>query len=351
MRIRFVVVPLLALLCSCVTRNWYTPASSTPRLLPPEIAFTDLNGPAGRGGNLFVVLRLEDGEELVFMLDTGSPVTVLDKSLAPKLGERVGKGEAFFPLHDRREPAGIYRAPAIYLGNTRLLTGRWVITEDLVAMTGGPLNGILGMDCLQFYCLQLDFAQNTLRFLDFNGARGPDLGRPFPMIFSKSGPVQVSIPGDFFGSAYGTSQIDTGDPWDGAATSNLLHKAVHAHTADWVKPFDPVGHYKALFPELTFAGEKHSNIVLHVHDRHMIGLRFLARHLVTFDFPRHMMYLKRTSVAPLTDPSSLSPSSSTPVGRRSSESRLRIERDQQWLNVRARMGNPDSALPYSAITR
>jgi hypothetical protein len=295
------MVLLLALLCSCVTRNWYTPASSTPRIVPPEIAFTDLNGPAGRGGNLFLTLRFEDREELVFMVDTGSPVTVLDQSLAPRLGERVATGEAFFPLHKRREPAGIYRAPPIYLGNTRLLTGRWIITEDLVAMTGGPLNGILGMDCLQHYCVQLDFAENALRFLDLNGPLRPDLGRPFPMIFSKSGPLEVSVQGDFFGTPYGTSQIDTGDPWDGAATSNLLHKAVYAKTAEWAKPVDPDGHAKAHFPEATFASESYNDVVLHVHYRNMIGLRFLARHLVTLDFPRHVMYLKHTD-SPLSEP-------------------------------------------------
>lgn len=300
MPVRFVACfVFLALLCSCVTQNWYAPAPSIPRLLPNEIAFTELNGTAGRGGNLFLTLRLADGQELAFMVDTGSPVTVLDKSLAPRLGERVAPGEAFFPLHERREPAGIYRAPAIYLGNTRLLTGRWVITENLAALAGGPLDGILGMDCLQFYSVQLDFSQNMLRFLDLNAPQLPDLGQRFPMIFSESGPLEVSVPGDFFGAAYGTSQIDTGDPWDGAATSNLLHQAVHVHTADWSKPVDPTRPHKAHFPQVTFAGETYGDVVLHAHGRNIIGLRFLARHLVTLDFPRRTMYLKRTSVGPL----------------------------------------------------
>ena len=34
-----------------------------------------------------------------------------------------------------------------------------------------------------------------------------------------------------------------------------------------------------------------------------VGLRFLARHLVTLNFPKRMMYLKRTSVGPLIDES------------------------------------------------
>jgi len=33
----------------------------------------------------------------------------------------------------------------------------------------------------------------------------------------------------------------------------------------------------------------------------LLGLRFLARHLVTFDFPKGMMYLKPTSRGPLLD--------------------------------------------------
>jgi hypothetical protein len=32
-----------------------------------------------------------------------------------------------------------------------------------------------------------------------------------------------------------------------------------------------------------------------------IGLRFLARHLVTFNFPKRMLYLKRVSIDPLAE--------------------------------------------------
>jgi len=39
---------------------------------------------------VFVTLRLADGEKLLFLLDTGRPNTVLDKSLEPKLGKRLG---------------------------------------------------------------------------------------------------------------------------------------------------------------------------------------------------------------------------------------------------------------------
>jgi len=33
----------------------------------------------------------------------------------------------------------------------------------------------------------------------------------------------------------------------------------------------------------------------------LLGLQFLARHLITLNFPKRIMYLKRTSVGPLID--------------------------------------------------
>src|SRR6266705_4634671 len=81
----------LLLLCSCITRNawpsWYGDNSIRPDL-PPEVSF---NQSAGRGEHLLVTLRSEGGEEMLFALDTGMPVTLLDKYLEPRLGKRVAR--------------------------------------------------------------------------------------------------------------------------------------------------------------------------------------------------------------------------------------------------------------------
>src|SRR5512147_1069796 len=74
-------------LCSCAT----TPESSSispATVLPADVT---LNEDAGRGGWIIVMLRLESGEELPFIVDTGASGTLLDKSLEPKLGKRSGK--------------------------------------------------------------------------------------------------------------------------------------------------------------------------------------------------------------------------------------------------------------------
>jgi len=73
----------LWLLCSCAPlRNRDTDYSIRPAL-PAEVFFN-------KGGQIYVTVRVENGEEGLFSVDTGSPITILDKSLEAKLGKRLG---------------------------------------------------------------------------------------------------------------------------------------------------------------------------------------------------------------------------------------------------------------------
>src|SRR5690348_6262573 len=74
---RFGIFLSLWLLCSCATER------SGRRQLPQDV---DLSRDAGRGSLIFVNLHLKSGEELPFIVDTGSCGTLFDKSLVPKLG-------------------------------------------------------------------------------------------------------------------------------------------------------------------------------------------------------------------------------------------------------------------------
>src|SRR2546430_314990 len=79
----------------------------------------------------------------------------------------------------RRATAASYKAPELYLGGIQLRIGKKVSTID---WNGGA--GILGMDCLQHYCIQLDFAAGKLRFLDPEHLKTEDLGQAFPITIS-----------------------------------------------------------------------------------------------------------------------------------------------------------------------
>src|SRR6185436_15312980 len=137
---------------------------------PPLPADVTMNKEAGHGGCLIVKATLESGEELPFLVDTGTPLTLLDKSLAPRLGERLAS-LTFSMLKSGKQKCGVYAAPKLYLGNVPLMTGRRVVTYDfkrLSARAGCDIKGILGMDCLGHYCIQLDFEAGKMRFLDAN---------------------------------------------------------------------------------------------------------------------------------------------------------------------------------------
>src|SRR2546425_3715450 len=81
----------LVLLSSCATAPIWFPADSIRPPLPTEIS---LNKGAGRGDNLFVTLRLDTGEELLFLVDTGSPCTVFDRPLSQNWGSGLGRRKA-----------------------------------------------------------------------------------------------------------------------------------------------------------------------------------------------------------------------------------------------------------------
>ena len=106
-------------LCSRVMADSISPQ------LPADVA---MNEEAGRGGWLIVMLHLQSSEDLPFIVDTGCPTTLFDRSLEPKLGKRLDTKTVW--MLNGKQQAGIYEAPKLYLGSTPLMTGSNVFTSD-----------------------------------------------------------------------------------------------------------------------------------------------------------------------------------------------------------------------------
>ena len=285
----------LAFLCSCATRN------SNPLQLPPDVT---MNKDAGRGGLLLVTFRLADGEKLPLVVDTGAPITGFDKSLEPKLGRRLDTGT--FWNFGVPQKVGVYAAPKLYLGKSPLrMTGTNVFTFDrnkLADHDWFPFMGFLGMDVLQNYCLQLDFAAGKIRFLDDEHVDKKNWGQPFPL--TDIGDGCFSIAENLSGMKGLGSVIDTGCNSSGWLRPELFQQ--------WTNQ-DSAADAKVRFPDGVLGGEIYHDLDFHALDAKLlstndthtslngIGLRVLAQNLVTFDFPNRTMYLKRTSKWPLVD--------------------------------------------------
>jgi hypothetical protein len=258
----------LLLLSSCAT-------SPPPAVIVPATdlpAAVNINKDAGRGGMLFVTLRLDDGTEAPFMLDTGAGGTLFNKSLESKLGKR--RGTERMTVWGGTGKASYYAAPRLYLGNTRLMTGRNVLIGDLPHQAG-----ILGMDCLQHYCIQLDFAAGKMRFLKPGQVNAAELGTAFPLTFR--GNLPFIHHGGLLGKSGTNLLIDMGCRIDGLEEKSAI-KGLAQILPDCV--WDG-----ATYTDVEIAAVEHANV---------LGLRFFARHLVTLDFPNRTIYLKQTSIGP-----------------------------------------------------
>ena len=235
-----------------------------------------MNKSAGRGGPLTVKLRMESGEEMGFIVDTGSPGTVFDKSLERKLGKRLGT-MPMSRIGGREQKAGIFPAPKIYLGSTELMTDARVFSYDFKQQ---PM-GILGMDCLQHYCVQLDFEAGRIRFLGADQVKGDGLGKAFPLTFARVGGANDGFirPEICLGTLVGNSgtrmAIDLG-----CGPEGLVERGTNKFGG-------------VFLPEYVWAGVTYTNLIFGAPGHaNALGLRFLARHLVTLDFPRQTLYLK-----------------------------------------------------------
>ncbi len=265
----------LLLLCSCSTQPCVVPA----KRLPTEVS---MNKEAGRGEHLMVMLKFK-GEELPFLVDSGAPVTTFDKSLEGKLGAGYGSTTIQLASGGAKQQTKFYSAPELYLGETRLALGRFVCTYD---SNRRPM-GILGMDCLQHYCVQLDFEAGKVRFLDSGNLRINELGRCFPLTI-KNGYPMIESAGLISQST--NPLIDLGCNVDAAVD-------LGTNRLDGV-----------YLPECQWNDQKYSDVIVaSVKRANLIGMRFLARHLVTLDFPNRRVFLKQTRSDMINEPEAESP--------------------------------------------
>ena len=297
---RIVLSCALALLLSPVLRCSGSDDDSIDPPLPPDVA---INKYAGRLDFLLISLRSDTGKDLLFVVDTGSPITLLSKSLEPTLGNRLGTAECW--SFTSKQESGIYPAPKLFLAGTQLLTGTNVYTYNFTQLncrSHHDINGILGMDCLRHYCIQLDFESRKLKFLTPGQVNDAASGQSFDLTFSsqdQSGTNMIRPYIRHVGLLGGTNLnclIDTGYNTDGRVAAGQINGHFLTRATHFVLPF-----MELRLPECVWEGHTYTHLIVgKSKEANILGLRFLARHLVTLDFPNRKMYLECRTIGPLT---------------------------------------------------
>ncbi|MCP4261621.1 MAG: PDZ domain-containing protein [Planctomycetes bacterium] len=269
-----------------------------------------------------ILLPVEfNGKEYLFELDTGSSHTLFDISLKDKLGKpnKIVKGKT---------PAGLmkftlYNAPEAFLGPLNIKDCRTVTVlnlEQASSALGRKIHGIIGMNFLKKYVVRIDFDKGMVSFLKstnegiFSFLRRqknehPDWGQEIPIKY-KHIPSVPYIKGNVDGNKV-DFLIDTG-------LKHHIHNSPVNHLRGWLesKTFKKVaskiqfenklnmlitarGKAPSDFINSTMVGRfsigslEYKDVFFDQSDNSSLGMPFLSRHLITFDFPNQKMYLKQ----------------------------------------------------------
>jgi hypothetical protein len=264
------------------------------------------------------------GKEYLFQLDTGASTTMFDISLRDKLPAPKGTAKV-------KTPSGIiecelFDAPRAFLGPLSWKGTVGVVDfEHISSANKRKRHGTIGMDFLKEYCVQIDFDKGVVSFLKSKPDRGifsflrlrpsknkhpewgerisirDDSGSGIPHIAAKAEGVNLDFKID---SGYihlvGRPDLPFAN-YTGQLESRVLNKLRSKINFESEQSLRTTGKGKdsfdsgkgAIVSRFSIGALEYKDAVFREGGESVLGMGFLSRHFVTFDFPNDKMYLKR----------------------------------------------------------
>jgi hypothetical protein len=237
-------------------------------------------------------------KEFTFLVNTGLVTSAIDDGLQKSLelprmrvevrGKRGGQV---------REHFGGLEAT---LGNIPLELPAGVETADYAALRDRldlECQGEIGMDVLQRYIMQIDFDQGILRFLTSLPPSPGEMFRITPLGGEGGAPtIAATIPG----IPSEKFVVSTGRAGSALELRNELFSELveqqQVRILDKDKGITRSGSRLYQFGRLDAVqvGKfRHEGLIVNGSEQNAISLSYLARYVVTFDFPRNKLYLKK----------------------------------------------------------
>ncbi|MGB2807844.1 MAG: aspartyl protease family protein [Sedimentisphaerales bacterium] len=251
---------------------------------------------AKSGGPILLPVTFIDKEHL-FVLDTGSSHTVYDTSLRHELGE-VKKIEKALTLGSPIK-AEIFDAPEAFLGPLNLKDSNEVSCLDLKMLSlidGNTISGIIGMNFLKKYVIQIDFDQGTLSFLQPVEGQNTDWGIELLLKYDRLGWPHITS--DILDNINVNFVIDTGSNSTGALASDIFDKFISEkklNTSEslFATASGVIQNRECRIDSISVGSFEYEELIFSEANWSHLGLLFLSRHTVTFDFPNSRIYLRK----------------------------------------------------------
>jgi hypothetical protein len=244
-----------------------------------------------------IVLPVTIGKKnYLFWLDTGASVDLLDKSLKGELGNY--RDTQVVETAKDRVALESYEPPPMRLGTVSLPIEHGVGACDLGEMrkvSGWDIYGVLGMDSLKHYVVQIDFDDGELRLYPPNTKDG-GWGESFPIYANRGGIPEIKM---IFDDVPFTFMVDTG--CSGLHVEDHLfrwldnnNEILFSGKSQCCTTFGQKTERKTWVMDRLCAGSFERRKIICVEgNENRLGLSYLSRFQVTFDFPNGTLILKK----------------------------------------------------------
>lgn len=286
----------------CFDKAFAEPPGAEPSR-PTILAEFDID----QGGAPLMIPAVISGKTYRLMLDTGAAFSVLHVAHRAALGQAVGKV-------DTETLAGevevdLFRVRNMQIGALTLAKFYDMSCIPLHAFKdaqGKTIDGLLGMDVLRDFVIEIDFDAGKLRFCK----SAVEAGRAVRLSWDDQRDVAFwdrtpAMLGMLDGAARAENfLIDTGgigtnagslraDVYDALLKSGRLAPASAAPDEYVVHAGGRIDLKRGRASGLSMGGYHHRQLLfLRVPDISSLGLGYFARYRVTFDFPNSIMYLR-----------------------------------------------------------
>jgi len=251
---------------------------------------------AKTGDPILLPVTFKD-KELLFVLDTGSSHTAFDTSLRNELGE-VKKIEKAL-THGAPITAELFDAPKAFLGPLNLQDSGQVSCLDLKMLSlidGRKISGIIGVNFLRGYVIQIDFDKGTLSFLQPKEEQHPNWGIELAIWYNSLGlpfiksSISKNINVDFM--------IDTASNSTGGLGSDIFKQILSEKGLTTSKTLiatasGVIQKREVRIDSISVGSFEYQKLIFSEANWSYLGLLFLSRHIVTLDFPNKRMYLRK----------------------------------------------------------
>jgi hypothetical protein len=248
----------------------------------------------GANGDFLLLPLVINQREYRFLVSTGLSTTVVDRALADRLDLKELQGT--FGKGAKPRFGGL-RAT---LGSLELDLPNGVEASDYSAMQNGldlDFHGEIGMDVLRSQIVEIDFDAGTLRFLaSVPPGAGEILKTTTPQDETGVPTLPVIFPG-LPAQRFIVSTARAGNALD--ITQKLLtqledkEKATILAEEKGVTRSGTLKFKSARIDSMQVGNFRHEGMIANSGELNGIGLSYLARYNVTFDFPRGRVFLKK----------------------------------------------------------